>query len=40
MEAVTPEGFRADGRKVYEPRRVRCSVGSSGCEAIYIHNII
>mmetsp|Transcript_58653 Transcript_58653/g.132173 ORF Transcript_58653/g.132173 Transcript_58653/m.132173 type:complete len:254 (-) Transcript_58653:63-824(-) len=33
-EQVTPEGFRVDGRRVHEPRRVHCSVGSEGrCEA-------
>mmetsp|Transcript_70752 Transcript_70752/g.207235 ORF Transcript_70752/g.207235 Transcript_70752/m.207235 type:complete len:254 (+) Transcript_70752:87-848(+) len=34
LEYVTPEGFRIDGRRVHEPRRVQCSVGSGGrCEA-------
>ena len=27
MEAITPEGFRMDGRRVEEPRQVQCSVG-------------
>eukprot|EP00928_Gymnodinium_smaydae_P053566 TRINITY_DN37529_c0_g1_i1.p1 TRINITY_DN37529_c0_g1~~TRINITY_DN37529_c0_g1_i1.p1 ORF type:complete len:254 (+),score=49.98 TRINITY_DN37529_c0_g1_i1:127-888(+) len=36
LEAVTPEGFRLDGRRVHEPRGVRCVVGagrSRGVEA-------
>jgi len=34
LEYVTPEGFRLDGRRMHEPRCVRCSVGSDGgCEA-------
>mmetsp|Transcript_63452 Transcript_63452/g.136469 ORF Transcript_63452/g.136469 Transcript_63452/m.136469 type:complete len:252 (-) Transcript_63452:8-763(-) len=34
MEPVTPEGFRIDGRRITEPRRIRCTVGSAGrCQA-------
>ncbi|CAE8625114.1 unnamed protein product, partial [Polarella glacialis] len=30
LEPITPEGFRPDGRRVHEPRCVRCCVGSDG----------
>eukprot|EP00929_Paragymnodinium_shiwhaense_P003196 TRINITY_DN103628_c0_g1_i1.p1 TRINITY_DN103628_c0_g1~~TRINITY_DN103628_c0_g1_i1.p1 ORF type:complete len:257 (+),score=37.89 TRINITY_DN103628_c0_g1_i1:46-816(+) len=34
LEYLTPEGFRVDGRRVTEPRRVACSIGTaSGGEA-------
>ncbi|CAL1131792.1 unnamed protein product [Cladocopium goreaui] len=33
MEAITPEGFRADGRRVNEPRGIQCCVGGHGREA-------
>jgi len=29
-EYVTPEGYRGDGRRLHEPRRIRCSAGSFG----------
>mmetsp|Transcript_14642 Transcript_14642/g.41861 ORF Transcript_14642/g.41861 Transcript_14642/m.41861 type:complete len:253 (+) Transcript_14642:141-899(+) len=34
LEHISPEGFRLDGRRVHEPRAVRCSIGSFGrCNA-------